>query len=623
MGRILATQDIGKIRVAVEKDEISEEQAQYAIINGTPSLWMETYLCEPRSNGTRLKLRPCQIEVLQNAKTLGVRWGRQLGKTTVLSGRLLWECATEEGITCGVYAPRKKHIKQIFDYIEEMTKLTPELREYVMDRKDDKKKAKSPDDSIPRIEFQNGSKILFFHTQSKVARELIRGTPVDRVYIEEAAFIDEESLGAIAGVITAAKNVTLWAQSNARNKSGWFYEFCNQAEIHSHHTSMESPDWNDEKEAVARMLAADASTFAREYLAEWTSDGMDAFTEGTMTIVENAAQSDSGELEYQKQHYYSSEQIRAMPGQLFLGVDWNISSNGVKFVSLKTLPGRQNGLIYQDVQSIEDPVYTQLTAVEKLFGYLIENKIKAFAIDKGYGAMQAETISRHLEKPEYAHLKDNIHIVDFNRVIFIPKDEIFIDRGTDLETIDEPYIKMSMKTFMVSVMTRKMLVGDIAVGPIDAKTERRTLLSELRSVKVEKVAASGYPVYTKKDLHKFAAMMLAVYAAFMYYGEYRIVEEDGKPVLRRTAGAGGPGLLEKLASPFAVRDGVKMMTGLTGAGTVSRRIDHQPRKPTMDNSDIQNEFNHKTTFINAQSPSRPGPSWGSIMSRGRSSRRIL
>jgi len=546
MGKFVTTEEIRQAKLMVDNGELSEDELEEMVLFGNPDLWAEEYLKDPRERDKDLKLRGYQKEVLSEHKTICLRFGRQIGKTVILAVRIIWEIFTEPNLTILVYAPRKKHIKQIFDYIEMMTRDSPILEEYLLDRKNTKKKLKEPEDSIPRIEVANGSKVLFFHTQNKVAREQIRGTPGDKLFFEEAHYIDEEAFQAVAGVITSAKELFIWAQSTPRGKHGWFYDFSLAADLESHHTSMESPDWNKDKEKMARLLAPDEGTYRREYLAEFVSDGWTAFTDKVIDLCMQNAAYEHGGIEHQGVKYFSAKEIEDMPGELYIGVDWNIAVHGVKIILMKAPSTGTGRIYYQGVYSIESPTYTQLSAIDKIFEIIdrynskdTKVHVRGVTIDQGFAGSSAELIEKKLTSPQYKWLEDKFHVVDFGENIHIPKEEFFEVPNYGKEEIigaddeDEAFIKLPFKVFMVSIMTRMMISSDLAIGPVDIYDERKTLPTELRSVSVDRVGVNGYPVYSKKDLHKFAATMLSVYGYFLNNGQYYIIKEGKNKVLRK------------------------------------------------------------------------------------------
>ena len=379
----------------------------------------------------------------------------------------------------------------------------------------------------------------FFHTQSKTAREQIRGTKGGKIFMDEAHYIDEEMISALSGIIGSAKDVFIWAQSTPRNRSGWFYDFAQTASMHSHHTSQESPLWNDEREAAARLMAPDEGTYRQEYLAEFVSSGWSAFSDASLDLAQSGAKSDTGLIEFQGETYLSTEQIKAIPGDVYIGVDWNISSNGTKITIFKHLNGR--ALYYQNIYSIEHPEYTQLKSIDKLFELIHELDPKGIAIDEGYAAGQIELISAKMETPEYKYLQERLEVVKFGEILHIPIKEFFGTGAQEYYALkeqdaNEEVTKMPMKVFMVSVMTRLMLKGELIISPLDIQKEKKTLLQELRAVEVTKLqSTSNYPVYSKKNNHKFAASILAVYAYFIHNGGYAIVKDKtNKSYLRKS-----------------------------------------------------------------------------------------
>jgi hypothetical protein len=465
--------------------------------------------------------------------------------TVVLSGRLLWEIFTEENLSVVVYAPTKKHLNDIFDYVERMLKTNKELLSMV--KKEDRSQKSAigglkGKDAIPKIELINGSSIKFFHTQTKKSWEQIRGTKGDKLFFDETAFIAPQAFTALSGLLTSANNLFIWAQSTPLGAEGWFYEFCQNAEIHSHHTSMESPTWTPEKEKLARLLAPDEASFDREYKAKFVSAGSSAFTDETVDVARDVALFEKGQILYQGKRYLSSEQIEQMPGNTYIGVDWNIAANGTKITIWKEPAGLSGRIIYQDVISIEHPVYTQMTAVDKLFELCEKYQPVGIGLDKGYGALSLEIISSKLEQERYKWLNGRFEVVNFGEILYIPVAEFFgesINLNYEIETVKkkdnttEEMVKLPLKVFMVSVMTRLMLSEKIALPPVDIEKERKLLINELKSVKIERISSNGYPVYSKVNLHKFASAMLAVYVYFLKSGNYHIVKEDNKKVIRK------------------------------------------------------------------------------------------
>lgn len=546
MGKFITKEETQALRHMVAQGEITEDQAGELIVDGTPHLWIEANLGDVDIPDKPIKLRPYQVDVLRAASTVSLRFGRQSGKSVVLSGKLLWEVFTEPNVSVALFAPTKKHINDIFNYVEKMLKTNMVLTSMIAQNKKGPKSIfqLKGADAIPKIELINGSSIKFFHTQTKRAWEQIRGTKADKLYFDEAAYIAPEAFTALSGLLTSANDIFIWASSTPIGKAGWYYEFCQSSEIHKHVTSMESPSWTPEKEKLARLLAPDDGSFRREYLGEFVSDFWTAFTDDSIDAALKLAQFDTGTIEYQQKNYLSSEQIRTMPGAVYIGLDWNIDANGTKIVVFKDMAGSSGRLIYQDVYSIEHPVYSHTLAVEKLFELIELHKPLGIGLDKGYAAGSLEMIAKKLEDPKYRWLDGKIEIVPFGEIINIPVNEFFggaIQQSEQTEQLlysadgetSEMMVKMPLKVFMVSVMTRMMLQEQLAIGPIDIDLERKMLLSELRNVKVDKVGTNGYPVYSKKDLHKFSATILAVYVHFLKSAKYKIVQEGLKKVIRK------------------------------------------------------------------------------------------
>jgi len=465
--------------------------------------------------------------------------------TVILSARIVWELFTEKNISAAFFGPTKKHTADIFQYIERMISDVPELASMITSKKQGTASLFSMQrgaDALAKIELSNGSHITFFHTQTKRAWEQIRGTQADKLFFDETAIIHENAIAALSGLLTSANDIKLWVQSTPTTKDTWYYQFCMSADVHHHITSMDSPQWNKDKERLARLMAPDEGTYAREYSAEFTSAGWNAFTESAIAeMINNTIYPGRGEFKHDDNDFLSTSQIRDIPGNVFIGLDWNIASNGIKIVLFKQPRTSPEKIYYQEVYSIEDPVYTYTTAVDKLFEIIDEYQPVAIGIDYGYGAAALEMINKKIEMPKYNWVKDIIEIVTFGDILHIETEEFFgtgviNDEVVDINLLEDEkrdIIKMPIKNFMASVLSRMMVDAELCIGPIDANTEKKTLIDELRGVKVEKMSSNGYPVYTKKDNHKFAATLLAVYVYFLKSSRFKIIDNNGKKFITK------------------------------------------------------------------------------------------
>lgn len=542
MGKILSNKEVFGIRKMIELGEIDEQEGSELIIDGTPSLWCETYLNSPEDPKSPLILRSYQTEVLnKDAKTIAIRWGRQIGKTVALTCRMLWEACTEPNCRIVYFAPRKKHLMDVFSYVESMAKQSKHVSSLIARAGKDILLSTKGSDAIESIVFRNGSSIKFFHTGSKVALEQIRGSSGDKWFLDEAAFIDAEALGAISGLLVSSKDALVWAQSTPLNAEGWFYEFCQSADYESHHTSRESPDWTEEKERIARLLCGDDATFRREYLAEFTSTNNTLFDAEDVDRCMSAAETDTGSTIYKSRRYLSTEEVRSIPGSVFIGVDWNSSSAGTKILLVKSPSFDRSSIIYQEVYSIEEPIYNQRTAVDKLFELIDQYKPPAVAIDKGYATGALEYIETRLSRSNGKY-DGIIHIVDSGEAIRIPMAEFFftdtsprVSSSWIIKDRDgkEEYIRMRFKNLMVAILGNLISTRKVMLPPLDQDLEKRTLAQELKSVRIARYGPDGWPVYNDSNCHKFSALLLACYAHFIVSNRYVIEREHGKKVLRK------------------------------------------------------------------------------------------
>lgn len=212
-----------------------------------------------------------QIKFLRDeSRFVLLRWPRQVGKTHVISARLLWECLANPGWSIIVVAPSLRQSKII------IRKITSYLRFL-------------PKNVVPKplktvIAFANGSRIAAFPNNP----DTIRGEPgVNVVFADEFGFVrDDADLFDAVSFTLATTNGRFITSSTPGSRDSLFYRMCTDDDIYRafsrHHITYEDalepkgPLKREVVEDLKRQMANDPWRFTREMLAEFAEDE-DAF----------------------------------------------------------------------------------------------------------------------------------------------------------------------------------------------------------------------------------------------------------------------------------------------------------------------------------------------------------
>jgi hypothetical protein len=192
-----------------------------------------------------------------------VSTGRQYGKSLLaMNAMLYWLLNNNKSKGCWI-SPIYKQCKKVFDELAEIT--GPVI------------KSSNKADLI--IEFVNGSSLQFLSADSP---DSIRGFSFNYMVVDEAAFIQQSAFEqAILPTLTAiGKKCLLISTPKGKN---WFYNWFlkgtnGDTDFVSFKGISEDNPFADASFIVECKKSMPASVFAQEFLAEFTDDGNDVFT---------------------------------------------------------------------------------------------------------------------------------------------------------------------------------------------------------------------------------------------------------------------------------------------------------------------------------------------------------
>lgn len=520
MGRIISKQDLIKLQ---KTNRFSEEEFGNLVINSTPSAWAETYLFDPDKKDKPLTLIPKQKEIIDDPHSLKcLRMGRGWGKTLTMSAFLLWDCMTEEDVKIFIYIPGKTQLQRIYEILENMIENSPDVKSSIEIHKKQNSALNKKDEIEHTVNFKNGSKIIFFLTDSKVGKIRGQHNP-KRIIVDEAHYIRDEAFEAIVGVITNMEQPWIWMSSTPRGKFGNFYKFSQEQNVQEYHVpSWESPFWTKEKEEAAKAFVSSDAQYKREFGAEWGSeddtvysdDEIDeALLKSSMVFGNLVLKQRNERLRFldpeQMWDYYNSKR-----NGLYIGVDWNTPNVGAKIIFLVSYSTADiNEIAVAKVETIKHEEFSQLYATQRLIDIVKTYKPDKIYADLGYGASQAEMIKSYGDSHPELKLNEIFRSIDFKSSVEI---ETYSLNKFGQYNQEPEKIKVRCKNFMISLISKHLKSRVISLPKFEDVSEG--LIEDLRSFKLDRLGENGEPVYEKpkKGQHKHMALALACYA---YYHE--------------------------------------------------------------------------------------------------------
>ena len=466
---------------AEAKKSLGEEDVAFANFLYNPTLWTKTEL--------EWNARWYQDLMLKCSAFRKVsRMGRRVGKTEVISVKMLHYAYTHENVGVLVIAPYKNQVGLIFDKLDTLMSKSDSLKSSI------KRNTKNP----YRVEFYNGSRILGFTSGTRTGSKSagIRGQDAHMILIDEADYLGESDFEVILAIQASRPDVLIWASSTPTGKRDMFWRFCNEPELgykEFHFPSSASPSWSIQTERLERAMYSEAG-YMHEFEAEFGDIAEGVFLR---KYVDASVQP------------YTYEKIRRNKESLYtMGVDWNTAGNGTVIVVTEWNKNFNEGrgafkVILKRIINQEE--FTQVRACEEIIALSEKWDPEFIYVDQGYGSTQIEM----LRKYGMEHPKSNLA----NKV----KGIYFGDKIEIRDPVTKQIVKKHMKPFIVNLAARRMEDGQIILP--DCEDLKNGLVGQIRDYTVIRTTAFGQPVYSDDNDHALVAWMLSILAATMEFSD--------------------------------------------------------------------------------------------------------
>ena len=361
------------------------------------------------------------------------------------------------------------------------------------------------------IEFTGNSSIRGFTTgaSSGSGGASIRGQRADHIYMDEVDYMHESDFDTITTIAAERPDIGIYMSSTPTGQRGRFYDACmnkNMGYKEFYHPSTHNPAWTDEMEAEMRAQLSD-NGYIHEIMAEFGEQEMGVFNKARLDEATKFDYYAYEELNYfqkealakqgisPKYYIYNEERRAAFNPFRTMGIDWDKYGAGSSIVILDydVNFGKFRVLKRTEIPKGE---YSYDNAVKKIIEYNnIYNPSWIYA-DRGSGEYQIERL--HIIGAETRNG------MDFKVKGFQFKENIDIMDPITKEVTKEPF-----KQVMVNQLQIGFERGMVMLSPFD-----EDLYKQLIDYEVEKISASGLPIFSKKNEHYIDALGLA-YIAFV------------------------------------------------------------------------------------------------------------
>ena len=464
------------------KKQLEEKELEEALMLMDPVKWAEKHLT--MQNGEPWVARWYQAEMLRcSSNRKVVRAGRRIGKTDTIAVDILHFSFTNNSKRVLLVAPYKSQIEEIMGRIRAFIRQNPILSNSI------KKDVSSP---YYQIELYNGSTIRGFTSGTKSGSEAgaVRDQDADRIYLDEADYLQQGDLNAIQAILLTTPTTRLWASSTPTGRRDHFYKWCKETPTYKefHYPSMVLPHWD----IIEEEIRADIST----ELA-WTHEILADFGEQGEGVFQNAY------VDAARHDYKYSNMRREKYGWIYsIGVDWN-SEVGTEIIVVG-YNIREHMFYVVENSNVPKQGWTQLAGIEKIIELNTKWLPQFIYVDEGAGTTNIELLRKAGHDMIYTQpnhptcfLKDRVKSYNFSSKI------------NARDPLSKKIIKKHAKPFLVENAVRRFEEQCISFSKHDTMLERQLL-----NYIIERVTPTGVPVYGQNEPtigdHKVDALNLAL-----------------------------------------------------------------------------------------------------------------
>lgn len=430
--------------------------------------------------------------------------------TETMVVEMLHQCSTNVNFRVLMAAPYENQIRNMFTRLNELIAESPLVAAQVVSS------TKSP----YKIEFANGSMILGFTTGDDASS--IRGQKADWIYMDEVDFMSEYCFEVVAAVAIERSEIGITVSSTPLGKRSKFYQMCTDPEMgysQHYHPSTHNPNWNAQMEAELRAQLT-AEGYVHEVLAEFGTQEAGVFDKTKLDEAMKKENYAYNELDYyQINECKESNQWPEMlmynksykaPPNIFrtMGVDFDKyqASSSILILDYDITTRKTKVLKRYEMPRAEysyDNAFNSIVQLNEIY-----NPSWIYC-DRGSGEYIIERLHIYGEEHPESGLKSKV------------KGWSFANKIDMMDPITKEMVRHPIKSFMVNQLQLLVERGNLILSPYD-----KVLSKQLMDYEVEKVTASGAPIYTSENEHFVDALGLANLALVLEFKDaLNIVQE--------------------------------------------------------------------------------------------------
>lgn len=444
-----------------------------------------------------------QAEALRDmSKRQVLRQGRRTGKTEVMVVKSLYKTTRNRNFRVLFVTPYENQVRLIFRRITELINLSPLLSSKVV------KMTSNP----YQIVFDNDSAILGFTTGASSASggASIRGQRADLVMMDEVDYMRDEDFDSVTAIAAERVDIEINMSSTPTGKRGRFYDACTNPDMgytEHYHPSSHNPNWGPTMEAEFRAQLSEQG-YIHEIEADFGIQEAGVFDKAMVDMAMEKELYAYTELDHlqrgrvqreglmPKMHLYTKDNPAPYNPFRTMGIDLDKFSAGSSILVL------EYDIMIQQFRVLKrHEVPRGEYSYDNAFNTILEfNEIYRpswIYMDRGNtGEYMLERLHLHGKSFPETMLHNKVKGYQFKNTLDIE------------DPITREVTKQPMKPFMVTQLEIAFSRDKMILSPFDS-----LLHKQLIDYCVEKISASGSPVYTSVNEHFVDALGLA-YLAF-------------------------------------------------------------------------------------------------------------
>lgn len=447
-----------------------------------------------------------QVEMLRDNSVKKVaRCGRRTGKTETMVIDMLHRTFTHPNYRCLVITPYENQVRLIFMRLGELLDNSPLLKQELT------KKTNNPYQVI----WKNNSGILGFTTgaSSGSGGASIRGQRADYIYMDEVDYMGEADFDTVTTIAAERADIGIFMSSTPTGRRSQFYKACTDPKMgytEHYHPSMHNPNWGPQMEAEFRAQLSEQgyvheieANFGTQDTGVFNKDKVDKATQWEFYAyhqLDYYQQAKVAELKISPTMYLYDKNNKA-PYNPFrtMGIDWDKygASSSILILDYDIIRNK-----FKVIKRVEVPrgEYSFDNAVNLIIELNEIYQPSWIYADRGSGEYQIERLHIYGDEHPSTCLKTKVKGFQFANTLTI------------MDPVTKEMDKKPMKPFMVNQLQIAFERENIMLSPFD-----EIIHKQLIDYEVERISASGQPVFSSENEHFVDALGLAYLAMVLEF----------------------------------------------------------------------------------------------------------